>query len=161
MSQTLPYRPAVGLVVLNADNKLLAGYRADSGNPNGWQFPQGGRDGAAPEAAAWRELAEETGLTPDNTRLLGVLPEVTRYDYPPGATSMKYPEFRGQEHTWVVFRYLHSDLPDLARATDKEFAQLAWMGWTLFLGYCPGFKRNGYILVKDQVQAFLANINPR
>ena len=40
---SLPYRPCVGLMLLNREDKIFAGQRLDS--PNGaWQMPQGGID---------------------------------------------------------------------------------------------------------------------
>ncbi len=63
----LPYRACVGLMVLNNQGQVWIGRRLGSPNQvdlgGWWQMPQGGIDaGEAPEAAALRELAEETGM---------------------------------------------------------------------------------------------------
>ena len=54
------YRPAVGILLLNPLGKAFVGQRIDTADA--WQLPQGGIDaGEDPEAAAFRELREETG----------------------------------------------------------------------------------------------------
>ena len=58
----LPYRPCVGIVLFNNDNQVFIARRNDVGRQS-WQFPQGGiNSGEEPEAAALRELEEETNI---------------------------------------------------------------------------------------------------
>ena len=54
------FRPNVGIIVSNGDDKVLWARRVGQ---DSWQFPQGGikRD-EAPEDALYRELLEELGL---------------------------------------------------------------------------------------------------
>ena len=50
----LPYRPAVGVMLLNRQGKALVGQRLDS-TLEAWQLPQGGLDeGETPEQGAFR-----------------------------------------------------------------------------------------------------------
>ena len=64
---SLPYRPCVGVMLINKAGLVWVGRRFDKQNDEGkghwWQMPQGGIDeGEKPRAAALRELWEETGL---------------------------------------------------------------------------------------------------
>ena len=75
-AEDLPYRPCVGVMVLNRQGLVWAGRRTPIGNseydgsPQLWQMPQGGIDkGEDPEKAAYRELYEETGM--ETVELLG------------------------------------------------------------------------------------------
>ena len=70
MTGKLPYRPCVGIAVFNRAGLVWTGRRKNdnrgelSGSQKLWQMPQGGIDkGEEPEAAARRELTEETGIT--------------------------------------------------------------------------------------------------
>ena len=57
-----PYRPCVGIFLLNADNMLFAGRRIDN-RAEAWQMPQGGIDhGEEIRAALTREIEEEIGV---------------------------------------------------------------------------------------------------
>ena len=59
----LPYRPNAGLMLLNDAGKVFVGKRIDT-DGEAWQMPQGGIDkGEEAEAAALRELEEETGIS--------------------------------------------------------------------------------------------------
>src|SRR3954469_1699562 len=76
----LPYRPCVGVMLLNRDGHVFVGKRIDQ-TVEGWQMPQGGIDaGETPEEAARRELEEEIGT--GNARLLREYPEWLCYDLP-------------------------------------------------------------------------------
>lgn len=86
-AEDLPYRPCVGIMVLNRDGLVWAGRRIPIGNseydgsPQLWQMPQGGIDkGEDPEKAAWRELYEETGMT--SCRLMAASAGWINYDLP-------------------------------------------------------------------------------
>ncbi|MEP6432833.1 MAG: RNA pyrophosphohydrolase, partial [Lentilitoribacter sp.] len=69
-AEDLPYRPCVGIMVLNLDGLVWAGKRISNNDrdeykdePFKWQMPQGGIDkGEDPEPASLRELYEETGM---------------------------------------------------------------------------------------------------
>ena len=54
----LPYRPCVGVMLINAQGLIFAGQRKDSDSP-AWQMPQGGiDDGEKPRQAALRKVCE-------------------------------------------------------------------------------------------------------
>src|SRR3989304_1264473 len=55
------YRSAVGMMLLNAENKIFVGQRLDKKDP-AWQMPQGGiRPHETTDQAMLRELQEEIG----------------------------------------------------------------------------------------------------
>ena len=63
------YRPNVGIIITNQRNEVFWGKRVQE---HSWQFPQGGiKPGESPEAAMYRELAEEVGLLPHHVKILG------------------------------------------------------------------------------------------
>ena len=65
--EDLPYRPCVGVMLLNRDGLAFIGRRIDGPEhvdpDHAWQMPQGGIDaGEDPWRAALRELREETNI---------------------------------------------------------------------------------------------------
>ena len=68
--EALPYRPAVGVMLLNRDGQVFVGQRLDS-TLEAWQMPQGGLDqGEDALAGALRELEEETGIHPRHVEII-------------------------------------------------------------------------------------------
>lgn len=115
------FRAGVIAVVRRADGKVLAFERSDLSGE--WQLPQGGlEDGESHEAAAWRELAEETGLTARDVRLVAEYDGFTVYEWPAG---MRRNGRLGQVHRWFFFeprRTAITPTPD-----GHEFRDWAWM----------------------------------
>ena len=82
MAKAQTFRANVGVVVADHAGRVLALSRA--GRPGAWQLPQGGLDmGEEPEAAAWRELEEETGLDAEQVELVAEHPRWLTYELPP------------------------------------------------------------------------------
>lgn len=76
----LPYRRCVGIVLFNKQGNVFVARRRDINEPS-WQFPQGGVNaGESPENAAFRELAEETGIK--SVKIIDQMPKWLTYDYP-------------------------------------------------------------------------------
>lgn len=112
-SEGLPYRPCVGIMLINRTGKVWIGSRSEGANKNGyqytWQMPQGGIDtGETPESAARRELYEETSV--QSVTLLEEAPEWFAYDYPQEIVrATRKGKFRGQAQRWVAYRFDGSD----------------------------------------------------
>jgi putative (di)nucleoside polyphosphate hydrolase len=78
--QDASYRPGVGIVLLNNDNRVFVGRRIDV-EKDAWQIPQGGIEpGETPREAALRELREEIGT--DDVEILAESTRWLYYDVP-------------------------------------------------------------------------------
>lgn len=108
-SEGLPYRPCVGIMLINRDGMVWIGSRDDGGSSSNyefsWQMPQGGIDkGESPEQAARRELCEETSVR--SVTLLEEAPEWFAYDYPEEVVrKSRRGKHRGQAQRWLAYRF--------------------------------------------------------
>ena len=144
----LPYRPCVGVVLMNRDGRLFAGRRIDNPGP-AWQMPQGGIDpGEAPRDAALRELQEETGVSPDKVRVLAETRDWIPYDLPVDLVPNLWKgRYRGQEQKWFLMRFDGSDSDIDIRTDTPEFSEWAWMEPEALLSCIVPFKRATYTRV--------------
>jgi putative (di)nucleoside polyphosphate hydrolase len=144
----LPYRPCVGVMLVNRDGRVFAGQRLDNPGP-AWQMPQGGIDeGEDPRAAALRELAEETGIPASAVEVLAEAPDWIPYDLPVELVPRIWKgRFRGQRQRWFLMRFLGDDsLIDIATA-DPEFRAWAWVDPVELVERIVPFKRATYAAV--------------
>jgi putative (di)nucleoside polyphosphate hydrolase len=110
-AENLPYRPCVGIMVLNGNGLVWAGRRISEGNseydgsPQLWQMPQGGIDkGEDPLTGAYRELYEETGMR--SVTLLAQSRDWINYDLPAHLIGIGLRgKYRGQTQRWFAFRF--------------------------------------------------------
>lgn len=141
----LPYRPCVGVMLMNADGQVFVGQRRDR-DQDAWQMPQGGIDpGEAPQEAALRELWEETGVTSDLVTLEGETPDWVRYDLPHDLVPRIWKgRYRGQEQKWFRFRF-HGTDADINIATEHpEFSEWKWTAPDTLVRDIVPFKRAVY-----------------
>jgi putative (di)nucleoside polyphosphate hydrolase len=128
MSVDLPYRPAAGVMLLNAENKVFVAQRLDS-TLEAWQMPQGGLDeGEGPEAGALRELEEETGIAPGLVQVLARSSGELLYDLPADLQGKLWKgRYRGQRQIWFLCRFLgRDDQIDIA-TPEPEFRAWRWV----------------------------------
>lgn len=110
-AEDLPYRPCVGVMVLNGEGLVWVGRRipAENSEFDGslklWQMPQGGiDDGEDALSAAMRELYEETGM--QSVSLLAEASRWINYDLPPHLVGIALKgKYRGQTQRWFAFRF--------------------------------------------------------
>ena len=152
--ETLPYRPCVGIMVLNRDGLVWAGRRIaedDSemaGATKLWQMPQGGIDkDEDPLPAALRELYEETGMR--TVSLLAEAPEWIDYDLPREVVGIALKgKYRGQTQRWFAFRF-EGDESEIAinpppGGHAAEFDAWAWKPMEELPDLIVPFKREVY-----------------
>lgn len=151
------YRPNVGVVLFHPDGRVWLGKRAGTPGPWCWQFPQGGvDDGEDLEAAARRELAEETGAR--SVTLMGRTDGWIAYDFPPEAQGARIARgWKGQRQVWFAFRFDGEEAEfDLAADDHPEFEAWRWG----YLDEAPDlivpFKRPAYEAVVRAFAGFAA-----
>lgn len=138
-----PYRPGVGVMLLNRDNQVFVGQRIDQ-VAEAWQMPQGGIDpGETPLVAALRELKEEIGT--DKAVLLAESRDWICYDLPPALADRIWKgRYRGQRQKWFALRFTGGD-EDVNLDTDHpEFRDWRWVAYDELADLIVPFKRDAY-----------------
>lgn len=146
----LPYRPCVGVMLINRSGWVFAGQRLD--NPgDAWQMPQGGIDpGEEPREAALRELGEETGIPGASVAFLAETPGWLTYDLPPAlAPKLWSGRYRGQMQRWFLLRFLGEDAMVNIRTPHPEFSAWRWMRPDELIDRIVPFKRATYAAVLE------------
>ena len=159
-----PYRSNVGIALFRGDGRVLIARRIKDDGPEiilpgcEWQMPQGGIDPAEdPEAAARRELWEETGAT--SVAVLGRLEQWLTYEFPPyEGPPHKLAAFRGQRQLWFAMRFLGDDGEiDLSRGTpdeEPEFDAWRWERLEAVPALVVPFKQAIYQAVAERFRNF-------
>jgi putative (di)nucleoside polyphosphate hydrolase len=149
----LPYRPCVGIMLLNRYGLVWIGRRlpkwSDDRSAYIWQMPQGGIDkGETPREAAIRELEEETGVR--NAQIIGEISEWLTYDLPPELLGVALKgRYRGQKQRWFAMRLTGPDSEiDIAPRDHKaEFDAWRWARIEEVAPLIVSFKRPVYDVV--------------
>ena len=154
---SLPYRPCVGVMLINAEGQIFAGLRKDS-TATAWQMPQGGiDDGEKPRKAALRELWEETGITDDLVEFIGKTHDWVTYDLPPDLLGRVWGgKYRGQRQKWFLYRYLGRDDQVNIATEHPEFSAWRWIAADEMIASIVPFKRSVYEDVVRHFRAYLA-----
>ena len=143
MSDALPWRRGVGIMLIDARGRVFVGRRIDT--PDAWQMPQGGiDDGEAPATAARRELQEETGT--DRAAIIAETSGWLRYELPPELQKKKIwgSHYRGQEQKWFLMRFLGEDRDIDLNTHHPEFDAWQWVAPSDLLKLIVPFKRGLY-----------------
>lgn len=160
----LPYRPCVGIVLVNSEGLIFAGQRIDGGRATSppdrlaWQMPQGGIDeGETPKAAALRELWEETGVTADLVEKIAKTADWLTYDLPDELIGKVWGgKYRGQRQKWFLLRYLGTDDQIGIATTHPEFSSWCWIRADDLVAAIVPFKRAVYEQVVAAFRPHLA-----
>jgi putative (di)nucleoside polyphosphate hydrolase len=141
----LPYRPCAGIMLANRAGLIFVGQRMDNSS-EAWQMPQGGiDDGEDPEAAAIRELGEETGIGPQHFDIIARSSREHFYDLPDALIGTMWKgRYRGQRQIWFLARFSGED-SDINIDTDHpEFRAWKWIEAATLPDLIVPFKRKLY-----------------
>ena len=162
MSKRPPYRPCVGVMLVNAQGLVFVGRRRNKRQPehvapgHEWQMPQGGIDpGEEPYAAALRELHEETNVR--SVELIAEAPDWYSYDLPQDVAKKAWRGgYRGQTQKWFALRFTGDeseiDIHDPGPGHKPEFDAWRWEEVSRLPELIIPFKREVY----EQVVAAFA-----
>lgn len=143
----LPYRPCVGVMLVNDAGQAFVGRRIDNQEGDWWQMPQGGVDeGEELEAAVLRELWEETGVTRAHATIVARMPGEQLYDLPDTLMGRLWDgKYRGQRQSWFLARFAGADRDiDLAAHQPPEFCAWRWVDPELLPTLIVPFKQDVY-----------------
>lgn len=151
--EKLPYRPCVGVMLVNPAGLIFVGQRIDNPGP-AWQMPQGGIDaGEDPRTAALRELWEETGVREGHVDIVAETSEWVTYDLPHDLVpKLWHGRFRGQRQKWFLMRLTGGDAVIDIETDHPEFSRWRWIDPGDLVDNIVPFKRDMY----RQVLAYLA-----
>jgi putative (di)nucleoside polyphosphate hydrolase len=142
-------------MLLDARGHVFVGRRADrtdapEGAGHWWQMPQGGLDADEdPEAAARRELEEETGVR--SARFIARTRDWHIYDLPSELVGIAWEgRYRGQKQLWFAARFEGEESEiDIGprEGHDQEFDAWRWVQSAELPGLVVPFKREVYARV--------------
>ena len=142
-ADALPYRPCVGIMLLNAHGLVFTAQRIDQ-LVEAWQMPQGGIDeGEDARAAALRELEEEIGTA--RASIIEEHPEWLTYDLPAHLVGKVWKgRYRGQRMKWFALRFEGEDTDINIETAHPEFSQWRWLPMAQLPDMIVPFKRDLY-----------------
>src|SRR6185503_7144102 len=160
--ESLPYRPCVGLMVINRAGRVFIGRRSNGPEhvdaEHSCQMPQGGVDeGEDAYKAALRELREETNIR--SVRKLAEIREWLAYDIPREIVGQAWKgKYRGQKQRWYALRFTgrdsEIDIAHPAGGHEPEFAEWRWEPMRNLPDLVVPFKRKVYERVVKEFAKF-------
>ena len=154
--QDRPYRPCVGIMLINQQGDIFGGQRLDN-RAEAWQMPQGGIDeGEDVETACFREMREEIGT--NKADILRLHPDWLNYDIPrPLADNLWSGAYRGQTQKWVALRFTGEDTDINIQTEDPEFISWQWLSPDQLIQRAVPFKRDVYTNIMAEFKDLLTS----
>jgi len=152
--EPLGYRPAIGIMLLNALGEVFVARRLDMPTMPAWQMPQGGIEpGETPRQAALRELKEEIGT--GKAEIIGESRGWFHYDLPIELAGNVWGGcYRGQRLKWFLMRFTGRD-SDINLATEHpEFDAWRWERLDRVPDLVVPFRREVYRMVANKFARF-------
>jgi putative (di)nucleoside polyphosphate hydrolase len=133
-----PYRPCVGIMLINEDNQVFVAQRLD--HPS--------------NVAAFRELKEEIGT--NQASVIAVASRQYKYDIPQTLNKRLWQgRYKGQTQLWFLMRFEGKD-EDINLDTDHpEFSAWRWAPMDELLDLIVHFKREVYVQVLKEFEHYL------
>ena len=146
----LPYRPCVGVMLINEQDEVFVGQRLDSA-ASAWQMPQGGIEkDEMPRDAALRELWEETGIDPGLVSVIAETQDWLPYDLPVALVPKLWKgRYRGQKQKWFLLQFSGSDTDVNIETAHPEFSHWRWLPVSELVENIVPFKRDVYVAVLE------------
>ena len=154
MSNVLPLRTGVGIIVLNRKNQVFVGKRKD--NPiDKWQMPQGGVDKNEPLLSAMkRELFEETSIT--NIEIVKELNDWFEYYLPKNLVGKIWKgRFRGQKQKWFIVKFIGDEKEININTKHPEFIEWKWLEIDELPNVIVDFKKRVYDKLVLQIKRII------
>ena len=151
VTEKLPMRTGVGIIVLNNENKVFVAKRKD--NPvNKWQMPQGGVDkGEDYFTAMKRELFEETSIK--NIKILKEIDEIFEYELPNHLIGKIWKgKFRGQKQKWFITKFVGKENEINLKTNNQEFIDWKWILPNELPSVIVDFKKELYIKLLEKIK---------
>ncbi len=150
----LPMRIGVGVILLNAEDKVFVGKRKD--NPiDKWQMPQGGVDKNENFLTAMnRELYEETSIK--SIKVLKELDGFFQYELPKNLLGIIWKgKFRGQKQKWFIARFIGEQSEINLKTSNPEFIEWKWIDMNQLPKVIVDFKKNVYEKLLIELEKFI------
>lgn len=150
------YRPNVGIVICNKQGQVLWAKRFGQ---NSWQFPQGGiNEGENIEAAMYRELYEEVGLSQKDVRVIWASKYWLKYKLPKRLIRSEqcHPVCIGQKQRWFLLQLVSGENAiNLNASKHPEFDGWRWVSFWYPVRQVVSFKRDVYRKVMKEFAQIL------
>ena len=154
--ENLPYRAGVGIMLLNANNRVFVAKRIDTIS-EAWQMPQGGIDsGEDEDSAVYREVLEETGMPNYSLKIIKKSSQYFYYNLPYKLQKKFWGgKYLGQKQRWYLFEFCADETLININTEHPEFSDWQWVEKNILIDLIVGFKKDLYHNVLKEFASYL------